>query len=323
MRSSEPQVSARKYTSPPREHIPPNAPTGPHVVLPPKSFRQIEPSHERAIVYPWLSTAAKWEELRFSLRSIHRNFTDRTCPIYVIGDRAPSWLIPGGRVSFIRVPAYDVSREAGLWEAWQIGMQVARQVLWMNDDIYLLRSTGWCDFGTALHEGEITGIGNTYRAARSPWKQALGQAVEDLRLRGHETVMRFATHTPYLFEIEKSREIFREYHLHHKGSWVTLYHNHHRTPHEPCEPHKVTAFPFTGSPRFLNHKHRGPTEATAEFLQSEFAAVPPWEQASAKVRFRLKDSTAEGTLYQGQRVITPCRNCPGSRLPESQQPSIT
>jgi hypothetical protein len=30
---------------------------------------------------------------------------------------------------------------------------------------------------------------------------------------------------------------------------------------------------------------------------------------AAKVRIRIKGSDSEGVLYEGQRVIKPCRNC--------------
>jgi hypothetical protein len=35
--------------------------------------------------------------------------------------------------------------------------------------------------------------------------------------------------------------------------------------------------------------------------------------AAAKVIFRVKDSGTQGVLYQGQRVVTPCKNCPSPK----------
>lgn len=250
---------------------------GKHVVLSPKPFRVIEPQHDRAIVIPWLSTGEKWQELRYALRSIHTHFTDRDCPIILIGDAPPKWLRPNPRLRHILIPQYAVSREAGLWEAWQIGMQIAREVLWSNDDIYFLRETGWNDLRIALTEGTLHQAENELRASGNGWRKALGCAVADLMHRGHSTVWRFATHTPFLFEIEKSREIFRTYHLHFKGSWVTLYHNHHRTPHEPCGPHKCMRLPAKKGERYLNHRDSGPDKATRANLMAMFPDLAPWE----------------------------------------------
>jgi hypothetical protein len=91
-------------------------------------------------------------------------------------------------------------------------------------------------------------------------------------------VWRFATHTPYLFEREKSIEIMREYHIAYKGGWVTLYHNHHQTPHEDCGPHKTNALPCSGNPRFLNHKSGGPNPRTQDELRRLFSTPAPWEK---------------------------------------------
>ncbi len=34
---------------------------------------------------------------------------------------------------------------------------------------------------------------------------------------------------------------------------------------------------------------------------------------AAKVRIRIKGSGTEGVVFQGQRVITPCKNCPSPK----------
>lgn len=246
----------------------------------PKPFRLIEPFHERAIVIPWLSSAAQWQEIRFALRSIERYWTDKDCPIYIIGDKAPSFLEEGGRVRFIKIDQYSKSNEAGLWEAWQIGMQIANEVGWWNDDIYLLRDTGWDDLKIALEEGDLVNEVKSLRMSTNPWQQALGETVAEMVRQGRKTVPKFATHTPYLFEREKSLEIFRTYYLHHKGSWVNLYHNHHQTPHTPCAPHKAKKLPAANGERFYNHKHHGPDPTSKKALETLFPTPAPWEETS-------------------------------------------
>ena len=248
------------------------------VSLPPKPFRLIEPQYEKAIVLPWLSTGEKWEELKFTLRSINEFWTDKECPIILIGDRAPKWLKPGGRVIHVKIDQYKQSNEAGLWEAWQQGVQIAKEVAWWNDDIYLLKPVGWDTLRVALTEGDLEPLELQHRASPNTWAQALGAACAELRLRGFSPVMRFATHTPYLFEIEKSREIFCSYYLHHKGSWVTLYHNHHQTPHKPCAPYKSNRLPALPSALYLNHLDAGPDESTKVALTKRFSTPASWEK---------------------------------------------
>lgn len=249
-----------------------------HVFREPKPFRVIEPSHGRAIVIPWLSTGEQWEELRYTLRAIDRFWTDKECPILIIGDKAPDFLKEGERVQFIHIKEYEQSNQAGLWEAWQIGMQIAEEVGWWNDDIYLLRECGWDDLRTALEEGDLTDDDTILRASTNTWQQALGESIADLKLRGLTKIRKFATHTPYLFEREKSLEIFRIYHLHHKGSWVNLYHNHHQTPSAPCSPYKAMSLPAKGQERFYNHKHLGPDDKSKKILGEMFPTKAPWEK---------------------------------------------
>jgi hypothetical protein len=245
--------------------------------LKPKPFRLIEPSHHRAIVIPWLSSGVKWQELKFALRSIEKFWTDKECPIYVIGDKAPSFVKEGGRVKFIQIKEYEKSNEAGLWEAWQIGMQIADEVGWWNDDIYLLKETGWDDLRIVLEEGDLTEDADKLRASTNTWQQALGETVSEMLRQGKKEVRRFATHTPYLFEREKSLEIFRTYYLHHKGSWVNLYHNHHQTPHTPCKPHKTMSLPARNGERFYNHRHSGPDLKSKKLLEEMFSEKASWE----------------------------------------------
>jgi hypothetical protein len=250
----------------------------PYVSQKPRPFSIFETKHDRAIICPWLYVDEAWDELRWSLRSIDKFFTDKECPIYVMGNQAPKWLKPGGLVQFVKIDEYAKSREDGLWMAWQKGLQIAEKVIWTNDDIYLLKKTNWEDFEVALTEGTLDESEEAFRASGNIWRRYLGDACAELRKRGHKPVWRFATHTPYLFEREKSLEIMKEFHVPFKGAWETLYYNHHRTPHEPCGPHKVRKLPCAGSPRFLNNAGGGPDPTTQKELQRILSTKPPWEK---------------------------------------------
>jgi hypothetical protein len=226
---------------------------------------------------PWLSVGEKWEELRYTLRSIDKHWEDKECPIYIIGDALPKWFKEGTRLKFIYIDEYKKSNQEGLWEAWQQGMQIADEVAWWNDDIYLLRSTGWDNLRVALTEGELQDEELALRASDNGWRRALGETVAEMKKRGRKVVWRFATHTPYLFEKEKSLEIFRTYYLHYKGSWVNLYFNHHLPRHEPCELHKATSLPAKGKERYYNHRNAGPDDKSRQILEEMFPNAAEWE----------------------------------------------
>ncbi len=254
---------------------------GPYQPQPPRPFVLREPEHERAIVWPWLSTAAVWEELRYSIRSVARFFEDQDCPLYIVGDSPPPWFRDGGRLKFIQVPEYKISNQEGLFAARAIIVQLAQQVIYFNDDIYLLKPTTWADMETALTEGELTGRGPAFRSSPNVWQQGLGMVADEMKRRGKERVWRFATHTPFLFEVEKSREILREYRLPHSGGFVSLYHNHWDTPHRPLTAQDKTMTLPNSAARYLNHKASGPDTKTKAALVALFPLAQPWE-ASAK-----------------------------------------
>lgn len=247
-----------------------------YVPKPPRRFVERAAMHPEAIVYPWLSTAAAWEELLRSCRSVHRHFADSDCPIYILGDRKPDWLAEGGRVRFLPMD-YSRGRSRGLHQAFATGLQIADRVLWMNDDIYLLQDQGWSDFAVALTEGVLNGRETAMLKSPNHWQRSVADAVLDLRSRGVGTVHRFTTHTPYLFEREKSLEILRKFHLPYKGGWVTRYHAWHRTPHRPCGTLKTNTLPAGDAARFLNHNDATLTAGLKRQIAARFADPAPWE----------------------------------------------
>lgn len=244
----------------------------------PRPFIESPARHARAIVYPWLATGAVWDELRYSLRSVEKFFADKECPIYILGDAPPPWLRPGGRVQWIAIQGYAASRREGMWQAQVTGVQLAEEVCWMNDDIYFLRETGWEDLRVALTEGRLEHRAGGLMESANIWQVGLGRAVADLQMGlGVEQVWRFATHTPFLFERDKSVEVLRHYKLAYKGSWVTLYHNHHKTPHRPVGRLKARRLPAGPEARYLNHPHKGPGSGSARELEAMFPEAAPWE----------------------------------------------
>ncbi|MEO5915556.1 MAG: hypothetical protein ABIS50_15085 [Luteolibacter sp.] len=256
-------------------------PVKPFVHREPEPYREHESRGPRAIIWPWLSTAAVWEELRYSIRSVERFFEDKECPIYIIGDAAPAWLVPGGRVQFIRIPEYSISREQGLRRAREIAVQIADEILYWNDDIYLLRPCGWDFFRrAALTEGNLSGRSRDLRASDNPWNQGLGAMVAEMELLGISPVMRFATHTPFYFEREKAREILARFVIPFSGGWASMYFNYHKASRRRAKGYKTCELP-NKDPKviFLNHKAAGPNPRTKEELVKMFPAACPWESS--------------------------------------------
>lgn len=236
----------------------------------------------RAICLPWLAKEAKWEELRYALRSIDLHWTDRECPIFILGPERPTWLKEGeSRVRFIPID-YSRGKRRGLHEAFRIGTTIADEVAWWNDDIYLLRDCGWEALRTALTEGCLDGKVSKMLQSKNGWQRALAEACLTLYHHGVRSVMRFTTHTPYLFEREKSLEVFKRFRLPFKGGWVTYYHGWHGTPHQPIGRLKVNQLSRVPEEAlFLNHSDKNLTDDLKLALKVRFSEPAAWEDPCA------------------------------------------
>jgi len=269
------------------------------------------PDAPRAIVYPWWSKGAAWEELRHSLRSVERYFEDKECPIYILTDKAPDWIKPGGRVRVIELDGYKRKQGSGMWQAREIGLQLAERVLWMNDDFYLLKPTRWEDFATALHAGDITDDLSGLLEDGKGFYRNMARAGMDLLREGALRVLRFSTHTPQVYEREKSLEVLRRFHVPFSGGFETLYHNFHGTPCRLIDGDRASSLPAKFA-RFLNHGKDGPNEATRGALAELFPVAAAWERGGARLEVvapveEARVSTQAGlatvsTMWHGRRL---------------------
>ncbi len=250
---------------------------------PPAPFIEDAPTGiPRAICYPWLAESASWEELRYSVRSVLENFTDKECPILILGPTRPKWLLENGRVKFLEID-YSEGNHPGMAAATRKGMQIADEVLWMNDDIYLIQPCGWNDFREAVTEGRIDDRIPRLMASKNGWSRSMAHTAIDLNHYGVGQVMRFATHTPYLFERGKSVEIFRKFSLPYKGAWETLYHGWHGTPHRKIGAMKTNSLEshrILPETIVLNHSEKNLTRDLKIAIEERFPAMAPWESES-------------------------------------------
>ncbi len=174
-----------------------------------------------AVVWPYKAGAAQWDELWFSHRSVLQHWSEKDWPLVLLGDSCPPWW-PG---KFIHAPRY----EDALW----LGTQCADQVLWMNDDIFMLAGQGPADLArAAVLEDMQHKLGEQVAAANS-WRRGLGQVLMRLHHHGRQC-LNFSTHTPYLYQRDKVREIFDRFGVFYKIPFETAYHNWHRSPSRPA-----------------------------------------------------------------------------------------
>jgi hypothetical protein len=199
-----------------------------------------------AVVWPWKSSAAEWDELWYSHRSVIKHWSEKDWPLVLLADLRPDWW-PG---QYIHAPSY----EHALWA----GVQCAENVLWMNDDIFMLAD-------------QSPELGRTLAAPNS-WRRGLGQVL--MRCLHHgRPVLNFSTHTPYLYQRNLASEVLGVFGCFHKIPFETAYHNWHRTPIAPCVEKAVGPHDLAGK-LWINPSFRQVTPAFRQEMARRFGDPP-------------------------------------------------
>lgn len=214
---------------------------------------------EGAVVWPWLSTAAPWEDLWFSHRSVLAHWSEKW-PLVLVGDACPEWW-PG---KFIKASGYDDA----LW----ISVQCARRTLLMNDDIFMLQNQSPEDLAIARHGGDAYDRMGEYMVAENTWKRGLGQVLMRCHHHGRGT-LDFSTHTPYLFERDKAREVLDVFGCFYKIPFETAYFNWHRVPSAPCVEKAVNVNKLGGA-KWINVERHQYTDALRSELEQRWGIMP-------------------------------------------------
>lgn len=214
----------------------------------------------RAVVWPWRGASAAWDELRYSMRSVEKFLDDNDCPMIVLSDFRPNWLAKNsGRVKWIQSWTYE--------DCISIGTQIADQVLWMNDDIFLLQPCTWESFNTWLYSSDAGAdravIDKLMGDRSNSWKRGLGASLDMLSAAGF-TTRNYSLHKPYLYNRAHSRRILRTTGVFHKIPFETLYGN--TITDRPHYQH-----PFPGSVTLK--KHEGEVTGRVPFGDAKFLNV--------------------------------------------------
>jgi len=230
------------------------------------------PRHERAIVYPWKASGQKWDELKFSLRSVEKNFLDDMCPIYILGTEEPGFLGKNGGESRVKyLPAWKYA------EALNTGVQLADKVLWMNDDILMLKPTTWKECETPLYIGKIKkGFIDTVGEQKNTWRQGVLRVMKRLRDIGIKEQRVFSTHTPYVFDRSKAIAVLGEFGLWEKFPMeIAYFHLHAKEAKRVTD--EIAHEPPFGDARFLNIVDKKITPELKKEVEGMFPDKAEWE----------------------------------------------
>lgn len=239
------------------------------------AVEQEAPKLDRAIVYPWHADQEKWHELGMSLRSVEKNFRDRDCPIFILGTRRPGWLKDNPRVKYVGAYTYR--------EALTRGVQIAEKVLWMNDDIVLLKPVGWEECAVTRYLRDVSPDFLVKKHMDlNPWREGVLRVSRQLAAEGFKDQKVYSTHTPYVFERAKAVEVFRRFGVWEKFPMEIPYF--HLFGGEPVllGDTRAHGLPF-GDALFLNYADRLLGQDLKEALRKMFPDPASWEHAPVNV----------------------------------------
>lgn len=234
-----------------------------------------EPKIERAIVFPWHADQARWQELRFSLRSIDKHFEDKKCPIFIFGTRRPGFIGENDpRVQYRGAYTYS--------EALSQGVQVAQKIAWFNDDCVLLKPTTWADCEIPYYIREVGEDFLKNNAANpNPWREGCLRVLRQLLGMGIKDQRVYSTHLPYVWDRVKALEVFEKFGIWEKMPFELAYFHLHGVGSKLLGSERTHTLP-NHEAQFLNYADRHLTEAFKAELMRLFPDAAPWETMGGK-----------------------------------------
>lgn len=250
----------------------------------------------KAIIYP-IREGNEYDcsfELIMSLRSIERYLED--LPVFVLSEKRPPYLTD--LVTFIETDDYvDAMRKA---------CDIAEEILWMNDDIFLLKEHTWESFRkwvphAGIHnrsDGEINKLLRDRSGGKpNEWRVRRGKVMAKLKELGH-TVRDFSTHTPYLYDTAKLKIVMEEFDFGHKTPFETAYANYWSQGMRACRRvRRANTRPLPlncDGYELFNYDDKGATDQCRGFLLGRFSKPSKYEQLGVDISATIEKGNADG-----------------------------
>ena len=187
-------------------------------------------------VWPFWQAPAKYDELRWSIRSVYQNFVEPDCEIevLVVGDQPvirrhkETWYYG----PILRVPrtvrgtgANGIEDQCGKWMRALEDDSLPDTLVWMMDDVYFVKPVTLDDLKKQRSMGLISPERLKTWNPRNWWQQAKKRTCEALVAKGLPT-FDFATHLPHVVERQRALELLRQFGLpKSRLLWEMLYEN--------------------------------------------------------------------------------------------------
>lgn len=164
------------------------------------------------LIYPWIAKLARGSELRYSLRSVEKNFVGDVS-VWVVGD-CPDWYVG----NYLPVSEYDskliLPRQDRAKKLWRVVKEptIGDEFLWMMDDIYFIRKVDIDLFRNPWNCGTMTPEKLADWRPKSEWERQKKLTWEILADNGRP-LFDFATHLPHVYRKSSLQRLFERYFL--------------------------------------------------------------------------------------------------------------
>jgi len=224
-------------------------------------------------------SGAQGDELRWSMRSVHRHFVGAEPRVIVIGDRAPYYTGPFLRRTRVgpceRRSYRDVLNKI---HAACRSDHVDDTFVWMMDDIYFLKDITLEDLSRHYRGGKLPA---RYKAGSGGWVGLKADTFRVIKARGLPLVD-YCTHLPHVLEKEKWLWLWRRYDLGRRVlQWELLYGAEFFREHCPVRLIRTrvtkTGAVFDAHGKIGNNSNHGWSPNLLDELRRRFPVASPWE----------------------------------------------
>jgi hypothetical protein len=232
-------------------------------------------------VYPYINS--QWDELKYSIRSIEMNYKG-DYDITIMG-MIPEWSNEDLRVCSGQNGNYKQETKRKLYYTFNL-FSIYEDIVWMNDDIYLLKKTTKDTFRQQLYVQLIEP--EDIKLNGNLWKNQLKNIISFLKNNGY-TYYNFECHTPSLFNLNKMMQVFQflDKSLYNDLWGInTAYYNYHghtdnliQVSNARIGFYKEKVIPANiDDYQYLNHNDRGLTPELKQYIKDKFPKKSRFER---------------------------------------------
>lgn len=175
-----------------------------------------------SVIYPYVEKYAKFQELKYSIRSLSKYLTD-DFDLFIIGDK-PEWL--SDEAKFIESPViskYPVEDISAKMKKIIAREDVSDDFLWMNDDMYIMNPM---DIKEACQLRAIEDLDVVYGNAKhinvtTPYRVNMWRTYCLLKENGR-IAMNSCTHTPFCYNKTKLKDLLEKYNIGYNKYLISL-----------------------------------------------------------------------------------------------------